>query len=1094
MLVLLFHSLSLLPKHPSILQQQQSGVGTSSHVARSLIQSQRCTATPSSSPTPVPSTTSSAPARTTSNSQYNLYNHQQQQQSQPVKLYQHEREQNQQQTGTLSLQNPLDTLLDELQTFSKPVKQLSESLQRSQNVTSSSSNVSSNRIGNSTRTGVTCIVTQPTTEIDESLRNRDKSNSDNRSNKFSKDVPLSYMRAQIESILERNADKGRGTRIQDSLSPSGLELGASAASMAASKNSLITGSDSKEFLSKVNGRHGSHKGQVSRLSPTKPLIPNSVAISVHSPRFDSINSSAISAMLAMNDKRLFKPLSAEMLLGHSRPPSLTDHILNVSKPQSANDFTRRSTFNFDSPLLWNEEYPERRLSLTDTLFKKTQPGGIGLLENTRASAEQLNSKVQSVQLPMTPLTRSSNLTGMNVQTLPKAMPSHQGTRTNVSKPSKPIPPPLSTHQQSPLLNIQPLLTAIPPTPTSTVNSPTPVLSEGSRKRTDSLTVGNLPGNLSATGFLGAGVIIRDGIIVRRLPSFPSSDSQASTSPVKGQSPPTSPMKLSPPHTPRRIHQRFIMPASFSTSSEGRDSPLLPPRHDPHKLPPPPPPRNVPRSPMTSPKGSKSPSYKKSHSPTKNTFQYPSPKSLSPARQSALRSSCENLLHTSQMMDTSSSAQTSRSLGHTSSHGGTVVSIIDGIPRNAEGRQLYGPVLKQRPPLPRGSLSEESTTSTVSSTSTKSAKSTPDTSSSVCGIPHMGGVDSRSAFKPGLGIGIRSSNKLDKVSSTSSSTESVNSQEPLSSRGSMIKLNDTSSFIAIKNRNDRRNSSSPHLEKKINKASVQEYADVLNQLSGISKVPRDYRNEDKEDSGSRSSTPRMKPEARQKQEILEQRHVDLLRRQKQLQEQYERLQNMQKTGNRLSAPNMDSLQKELVSKNSKLQGGRNKREFLKKTGSENNLLSRSGLSVAPPDASGSMTNLLSVQKSQFDMRSSTGTISVKNTTNVNKPCSPTSILSMDWSAVTKPTVTSTQNSPRTIVVGTYSSSSVSLPSTVNNSFRQTSGSKPTVTTKILGSNLSSSRKTYTPKTSSSSSSSTKKSSVSITLAPAPKTVTTTMSTT
>ena len=144
-----------------------------------------------------------------------------------------------------------------------------------------------------------------------------------------------------------------------------------------------------------------------------------------------------------------------------------------------------------------------------------------------------------------------------------------------------------------------------------------------------MKVCDLPGTLSSIGFLGAGVIIRDGIIIRRLPSFPSSDSQASTSPIKTSPPLSAKTPTTPPHTPRN-RQQFNIPCSFSTSSEGQELPQTPYRKNmsqlmTHDV------NNFSLSPIISPKSPKSPSSRsptrrKTRSPTKNAFVYPSMKS------------------------------------------------------------------------------------------------------------------------------------------------------------------------------------------------------------------------------------------------------------------------------------------------------------------------------------------------------------------------------------------------------------------------------------------------------------------------------------
>ncbi|XP_063855253.1 coiled-coil domain-containing protein AGAP005037-like isoform X3 [Scylla paramamosain] len=270
--------------------------------------------------------------------------------------------------------------------------------------------------------------------------------------------------------------------------------------------------------------------------------------------------------------------------------------------------------------------------------------------------------------------------------------------------------------------------------------------------------------------------------VKRLPSFPSSDSQSS--PVK---------------TPASA----LYPGAASTLPRAASSnPALPPREgpgqklglaqvlqgmgqpgDPHRLPPPPPPRTSSRSPMLSPTSPLAPAGRAV--------------SLPP--------------------------------------GGPVVSKVGEVLRNAEGRELYGPVLRQRPPLGRGSFSEDSTASSASTNSSTSSA------------------------------------KAGQLSSNSSSTESVNSQE----------------------------GAAPHRP-------------------------------------LGTGGPPPTPPPKQRQENLEARHMELLRRQRQLQEQYQRLQSLQRSGGRPTPANID----------------------LKKTGSESNLTARLGLSLAPAPPHGSLSNLSS----------------------------------------------------------------------------------------------------------------------------------------
>lgn len=73
----------------------------------------------------------------------------------------------------------------------------------------------------------------------------------------------------------------------------------------------------------------------------------------------------------------------------------------------------------------------------------------------------------------------------------------------------------------------------------------------------------------------------------------------------------------------------------------------------------------------------------------------------------------------------------------------------------------------------------------------------------------------------------------------------------------------------------------------------------------------------------------------RQAVLEQRHQELLKKQRALQEQYARLQMIQRSGPTLPA---------------------NAQPDLKKTGSESNLLTKMNLNLAPAPISGSMTHL------------------------------------------------------------------------------------------------------------------------------------------
>ncbi|KAK7079294.1 hypothetical protein SK128_000605, partial [Halocaridina rubra] len=312
---------------------------------------------------------------------------------------------------------------------------------------------------------------------------------------------------------------------------------------------------------------------------------------------------------------------------------------------------------------------------------------------------------------------------------------------------------------------------------------------GSRKSSLDVTP-STPLATAAPGSLAVNSVL-SSTVVRRLPSFPSSDSQSSPVKTPGNIFPGSSSTLprvssnsqAPPPPPRDDHRLSV--ASTASSGSGKSSPRGSISGEPHRLPPPPPPRTSSKSPMLSPSSPMSPALRST--------------SLPP--------------------------------------GGMVASMAGGVLRNAEGRELYGPVLRQRPPLGRGSFSEDSTASSASTNSSNSSA------------------------------------KAGQLSSNSSSTESVNSQE-----GAGPRQQNTSNVPPI-------------------------------------------------------------PPPKQRQENLEARHLELLRRQKQLQEQYQRLQSLQRSGGRLAPVNID----------------------LKKTGSESNLAGRLGLSLAPI-AHGSLSNLASTTPS------------------------------------------------------------------------------------------------------------------------------------
>lgn len=103
---------------------------------------------------------------------------------------------------------------------------------------------------------------------------------------------------------------------------------------------------------------------------------------------------------------------------------------------------------------------------------------------------------------------------------------------------------------------------------------------------------------------------------------------------------------------------------------------------------------------------------------------------------------------------------------------------------------------------------------------------------------------------------------------------------------------------------------------------------------------------------------------QRQVALERRHQELLRKQKMLQEQYQRLQQMSKIpASALPPPNADIMQ-------------------LKKTGSESNLPQKMGLCMSTVTATGSMKNL------NIDVNSAAGLVTEKNEKNLNNVNSAT----------------------------------------------------------------------------------------------------------
>ena len=901
------------------------------------------------------------------------------------------------QIGTFSSQNPLDTLLDELQAFSNPAHKTSSS-----NTVKQKTEVSSHSLNSSTPRG------SKKSTPENSLHENPYINTNNRRQTINFNLcenkmhdrnllekpDLNYVRSKLNKFLE--GEPSRSQNITESVSPSGLELGATASSLAAYRN---TGSNT------VVERYVPKKFH-EQLQDQKEIASD-------------IRQNKVDRKTANFDQKKNESFSYEAVSLRPKAPSITDHIIGFSKPRSATDFNRKQGFDFDHTILTDDKGKViRRLSLTDVEFQLSQPGGIAALENTRRLSELISkTKPENVHS----LAKSSTVKPSDDIKMDKR-------EEKVAVRQKPKPPPLSTIQSSMLLNVEPVFTAIPPTPTTTISSPPHNTSNDTNlPGVDSLKVGDLPGSLSSTGFLGAGVIIRDGIIVRRLPSFPSSDSQAS-SPVKGPSPPPTAIKLiTPPHTPR-TRQRFNMPTSFSTSSEGMESPQVNLKYSSNKH------NNQanqktassPRSPS-----SRSPSYRKTRSPTKTAFQYPSPQSTSPNKQLRNKHSTMgwNHLQSKQNVPDNEEKFSNNVKMNQCNQTPDKYFINFNLRQNDEIRQKNN----------LGSNNQNTITSQFSPTRSITKQIINQKREKIVRLE-------KQVICAQLGR-----------SNSNSSSESVNSQELLSQKDSSkssrsrlhsdkqqnLKLtsNDhVSAFQPIINNSNKRRESSL-LQENLSKAYV---------------------------------APKNNSETKLKQEIHEAKHLDLLRRQKHLQEQYERLQEMQKTGSRLSVPNMDSLNRDLLERNARNTDSRPailiRRATLKKTGSENNLLNnRPGLTIATPEAGGSLTNLLTVHSPQTVAKrphsQPTSSISVINSTNVDKPSSPTSISVMNWADMPpKPAPHPDTNVSKTIICGASYSSNPALHSpsgSVNNPFRHPSQVRTTtVTTKILGGNLNSGRKSYT----------------------------------
>ncbi|KAG6455997.1 hypothetical protein O3G_MSEX009523 [Manduca sexta] len=132
--------------------------------------------------------------------------------------------------------------------------------------------------------------------------------------------------------------------------------------------------------------------------------------------------------------------------------------------------------------------------------------------------------------------------------------------------------------------------------------------------------------------------------------------------------------------------------------------------------------------------------------------------------------------------------------------------------------------------------------------------------------------------------------------------------------------------------------------------------------------------------SPSSPPRIDPEScpsdtnvdddnvASRQAVLEQRHQELLKKQKALQEQYARLQMIQRSGPTLPP---------------------NAQPDLKKTGSESNLLTKMNLNLAPAAISGSMTHLAGdckkngTESPTIDMQGCQGSNKAESVSTTNK---------------------------------------------------------------------------------------------------------------
>lgn len=126
------------------------------------------------------------------------------------------------------------------------------------------------------------------------------------------------------------------------------------------------------------------------------------------------------------------------------------------------------------------------------------------------------------------------------------------------------------------------------------------------------------------------------------------------------------------------------------------------------------------------------------------------------------------------------------------------------------------------------------------------------------------------------------------------------------------------------------------------------------------------------------------------EELEQRHQELLKKQKALQEQYARLQQLQRGNNTLTVvpPAPDQL--------------------LKKTGSESNLLQKMGLQMATAQMTGSLTHLPNTANKNTNNSTTTSDDSSTASTNPSSSTTATTTISSSSSSATTTTTAPTTN--------------------------------------------------------------------------------------